>query len=169
MAVVTQFKFKLEGFARRFINGHESLYSETFSLNGKPDTRFRVYIQNYHSIYLQCAKFDQDKELNLVLKFWLEARGNKFLERVQTCVFKQSSYYSDSFLTKSDLADLQKFIIGDSLSICLEVKLGNSISDFDDDKSERTEIDEHMSKLHSGGHFDLKIQTGGKEFKLKMF
>jgi len=81
-------------------------------------------------------------------------------------------------LTEADLADLQKFIVGDSVTACIKIKLGDSVDDFDDFDNKEPEVTstetdqpaihpfmENLSKIYSKGHHDLKIQADGKEFK----
>jgi len=140
MAAVTEFKWKLPKFSAQFIKNSGNNWSKIFSLNGKPETKFKVHIRSYRDIQLYCDKIGKAGELNLVSKFWLESGKNKFCERVKTCAFKNSDDYSEPFLTESDLADLKKFIVGDVVTICLQIKLGDSVRDFDDKKAKTIAI-----------------------------
>jgi len=161
MAVVTEFKWKLNDFSQRFIDDYEDeeAWSEVFSLKAKPEAEFSVSISDYDDVCLYCDEIGQTGELNLVSKFWLESGGNKFLER-------ESGFYSDSFLMDSDLADLQKFIVGDSVTICFNIKIGDSVSEFEKYESEGIDaFMENIGEMHSEGHHDLIIQADGKEFK----
>jgi len=156
MAVVTGSSWKLDDFTQRFISKDTKLWSETFSLNGKPEVKFKLRIRNYHNVYLYCDKIGQTKELKLVSKFWVESGGNKFLERVKTCMFKHDGQFVGTFLEESDLAKLKKSIVGDSITVCFKIKLGDSVKDFDDEKAktsviepEQARIDSSIEKRHS--------------------
>jgi len=175
MVVFTEFKWKVDGFLQRFVDNDEDeaevVWSEIFSLNDKPEAEFRVAIWNCDDISICCNNTGQTGKLKLVSKFWLESGCKKFCERVKVCVFSNNwpgFKYSETFLKKSDLADLKKFIVGGSVTICFKIKIGDSISEFDDKQSEQAGLDafnEKIGGLRSEGHFDLTIQAGNKEFK----
>jgi len=175
MTVVTEFKWKVGGFTRRFIDDDEFISSEEFSLKDMPGTNFHLYISGISkNIYLYRNKIGRKEEIKLSTKFWLESGGIKFKECVKRCVFINSD--SEYKVLPNKFADLKTLITGDSLTICLKLKLGHSIEGLDDEepKMKEIEMDEpdiykqfalNVSTLHSEGHSDLTIQAGGKEFK----
>jgi len=158
------------------------LYSDTFSLKDMPEAIFQVIVSgSSSSIYLCCKKIGQNGKLKLSVKlsvkFWIESGGKKFNELVKQYVFGKLPV---GFHCLADFNCLTKFIVGDSLTIFLKMKL--EVSTFDEepelDEVEADEVEADVTKtgafqqflqnlgnLHSEGHSDLTIQAGGKEFK----
>jgi len=172
--VISKYRWKIGNFSEKVLENRMITLSTHFHLNDKPEAELRVAVYQGKSLRLNCENIDQVGGLKLVSKFWLECGGNKFCEHVEACVFKKSYKYAGDFMKGCNLDDLKKFIAGGSVMVCFNIILGDSVDDFyeaeaksDAIEAERARIDAfigNIGNLHSEGHFDLKVQAGGKEF-----
>jgi len=168
----------VDGFTQRFINNREWCWSEVFSLDDLPGIEFKVFIWPAYGIHLVFTNIGQHEEVKLSAKLWIESNGRKFNECVKQCSFIKTkvNHAVNPLWPQFKFANLKQFIIEDSLTICLKLKLRHSIEGLADEelKMDTTEVKEKelgkkirlvTCELYSKGHFDIKIQAGGKVFK----
>jgi len=167
--VTTMIKLKVDDFTERFIDDRERYSSKPFLLNGMPGAEFQIVTSKVtRDVHFYCKDIGQNAEIKLSIKFWLESSGNKFNQCLKKCVFNESGKCSESFLP-NEFPTLLPLIVGDSLTICFEIKQGDLGFEEHTIDATKTIIFEkfvsNIGELLSEGYSDLTIEADGKEFK----
>jgi len=169
--VVTEFKWTLYNFKRRFLTAAGTLNSEIFSLNGGSTAKFQVQVLSNCHIHLVCRNFGQEDKIKLNAQFSIEYDGKKFEEPIQSYVFKKAGnvVQSGDFLS-NDLYHILKYrqMQGGSAIVCFKIQQEVPIHEVSDEESE-VDIAETFEKLSLSLHGDgtlITIKAEEKETKI---
>jgi len=178
----TTYKWKIDEINQRIIDIENGLsfVSNAFSLNGKSEAKFVMKLEHNDDddrddadIRLVCTDFGQSQEIQLDAKSWFEDSEGK-IEGIEEDVFKLDREDDSALLTYYNMDTLKAFAKDDSVFVCIEVQheapsnqMNESGPVYDENElTDRSEFGRNMLELHSGGHYDLTIQVGNKEFKV---